>query len=207
MGPPARRLVQRPGWFRIRARASGTHRRNAAGWPDAHGAASAGSYRAPHLGGGARGGRRGVDHAADRHHHRHPATGPRRVPCLRPRTPAGGRGTAYRHRHGLDAGVRAPRPRGVRACQPALADQEAGGASRTFCRRRLHGADRHALANRTQFRHGVPVYRRCARRAAGDLAARTGFGGARADAARAARGAWRFVSDELFRSAGADCRL
>ena len=164
MGPPARRLVQRPGRFRLRARASGTHRRNGSHWSAAYGAAVPGGDRAAHLGGGAGRGRRGVDHAADRHQHRHSATGPRRVPRFRPRTPAGGRGTAYRHRHGLDAGVRTTRLRGVRARQPALADQEAGGACRAFGRRRLHGADRHALADRTQFRHGVPVYRRGARR-------------------------------------------
>ena len=103
--------------------------------------------------------------------------------------------------------VLAPGVRSLGTCQPALADQEAGRADRTDCRRRLHGADRHASADRAQLRHGVPLYRRGACRTAGHFAARPRARRDGADAAGAGGGARRLLPDELFRRAGADCRL
>ncbi len=96
---------------------------------------------------------------------------------------------------------------GVGVCQSALADQEAGGSGGFGCRRRLYGADRHACADRAQFRHGVSLHRCRARRAAGDFAARPRSGGHGPDVAGAGAGAWRLAPDELFRCAGADLRL
>ena len=118
LGSAARRLVQRPGRVGLCAwaRSSGSR-----------GRARPGRSRLvqrlreviarPHLRGRRRAPPARSRHPADRHHQRHSAAGPRRVPRLRPGASAGGRRAAYRHRHGLGAGVRArlPSPRSEHA--------------------------------------------------------------------------------------------
>ncbi len=94
-----------------------------------------------------------------------------------------------------------------RACQPVLANQEAGGALRAGGRGRLHGADRHACADHPQLRHGLPVHGRDPGGPAAVFAARSGAGGHGADADRAAGSAERLVPDELLGGARADRRI
>ncbi len=133
-------------------------RRGDAGAAAAPGAAAARGDRARVSPRSCRGRRGGLRHPADRRaprHSRRPTTRRSATRAWRTCWPSPGCISASSWAWVL--AFCAAGARGVGARQPALADQEARRAGRAGCRRLLHGADRHACADRAQLRHGVPV--------------------------------------------------